>query len=112
MLKMRELIQEFLREFAISLGSRLGERLGEILGGFIGACIGKFLYWLGQQGVYAYLRNIKELLKTYPFVGTDGPPFWTQLFTHPWVVPIMTFIWTVIGGIIGILIVKKLKKNK
>jgi hypothetical protein len=108
MLKMREIIQEFLREFAISLGGQLGE----LLGGFIGSCIGLFLYWLGQQGVYAYLRHIKELLKTYPFVGTDGPPFWTQLFTHPWVVPSMTFIWAVIGGTIGVLIVRKLKKNK
>jgi hypothetical protein len=160
---MKECIKEFLEE----LGINIGGRLGELLGGLIGSGIGMFLYWLGQQGVYSYLRELKEMLKNYPLVGADGPqycsdknlglsdekaeeqgersrergfwfsplhpaprspavltenfvlteqywdgpPFWTQLFTHPWVVPIMFFLGAVIGGTIGVLIVKKLKQN-
>ncbi len=102
---MKEWLKEFWEEFGINLGGKLGE----LLGGLIGSSIGMFLYWLGQQGVYSYLRNLKEQLKTQDFVIAEGAPFWTQLFTHPWVVPIMFFIGAVIGGTIGVLIVKKLK---
>lgn len=102
-------MKEWLKEFWDEFTTKFAGKLGELLGGFIGGLLGTLLYWLGQQGVYSYLRDVRERAEANGITIAEGQPFWTQLFTHPWVTPVMFFMGAVIFGTVGVLVAKKLK---
>jgi uncharacterized membrane protein YeaQ/YmgE (transglycosylase-associated protein family) len=102
------LCKKFIKKLLVATGGALGKILGAAFGGFVGAG----LTYLGQQGIYSYLRDLKECAEQYGLCGASGAPRWAQILTDPNVAKIIPFIGGIVGATIAVLIVEQLLKEE
>ncbi len=102
------LCKKFIKQLLVATGDELGKIVGGAVGGFVGAG----LTYLGQQGIYRYLRILKETAEREGLAIAEGSPWWTRLLTNPDVAKILIFVGGIVGATIAVLIVERLLKEE